>query len=243
MRASSGLQLHQRQQEHKAADASSLQRLCERLLPSTAPVDHGRPFPGVHHPDQFEARQPTIETTLIEDMAFKGVGDLIKVLPSDTVFMFQFLSPLLTNLRRPRRRHGLLRRGDQERDVGLLRPQCRRQRLVNVQAQKKTLVTVSPTVVGAIAASVFMVFPNNRHGIGYPPLGTITTTAKHDLNGSRERVNTIIEDGIGTLLASLELTIQPPKLIVLIERSMDANSSDAGTTLISKHLHINMYYL
>jgi len=38
------------------------------------------------------------DTTLtMGDRVFKGVGDLIKLLPSGTVFLFQFFSPLLTN--------------------------------------------------------------------------------------------------------------------------------------------------
>lgn len=36
-------------------------------------------------------------TPTMGDRVFKGVGDLIKLLPSGTVFLFQFLSPLLTN--------------------------------------------------------------------------------------------------------------------------------------------------
>lgn len=31
-----------------------------------------------------------------------------------------------------------------------------------------TLLMVVPTVVGGLASSVFVVFPNDRHGIGYP---------------------------------------------------------------------------
>ncbi|XP_008809149.2 protein DMP2-like [Phoenix dactylifera] len=33
----------------------------------------------------------------VGDKTFQGVGNLIKVLPSGTVFLFQFLNPLLTN--------------------------------------------------------------------------------------------------------------------------------------------------
>lgn len=34
---------------------------------------------------------------------------------------------------------------------------------------EQTLLSVLPTVVGGLASAVFVVFPNNRHGIGYPP--------------------------------------------------------------------------
>ncbi|WOL12591.1 hypothetical protein Cni_G21358 [Canna indica] len=201
----------------------------------------------------LEARRSTTETTSIEDRAFKGVGDLIRVLPSGTVFLFQFLSPLLTNAGHCTAvnkwlsgalllasgfscafssftdsfvdpadgkvyygvvtKNGMwafsdpnagardlseyrLRLGDfvhaslallvfaalallDNNTVSCFYP--------SLLAQEKTLVTVLPTVVGAIAASVFMVFPNNRHGIGYPPSGTTTTTtAKPDLSESRK---------------------------------------------------------
>jgi Protein of unknown function (DUF679) len=41
--------------------------------------------------------------------------------------------------------------------------------------QQKTMLEVLPPVIGSLASSVFMVFPCNRHGIGYPP-----TTATGD---------------------------------------------------------------
>ncbi|XP_072994776.1 protein DMP2 [Typha latifolia] len=39
----------------------------------------------------------TTKSQSTADKAFKGVGNLIKVLPSGTVFIFQFLNPLLTS--------------------------------------------------------------------------------------------------------------------------------------------------
>lgn len=36
------------------------------------------------------------------------------------------------------------------------------------EANEKTLIVVLPTVVGGLASSIFVIFPNNRHGIGYP---------------------------------------------------------------------------
>lgn len=36
------------------------------------------------------------------------------------------------------------------------------------ESEQKVLMMVLPPVIGAISSTVFMVFPNNRHGIGYP---------------------------------------------------------------------------
>ena len=33
---------------------------------------------------------------------------------------------------------------------------------------EKTLLIVLPPIVGAVSSVVFMFFPNDRHGIGYP---------------------------------------------------------------------------
>ncbi|KAG6470602.1 protein DMP2-like [Zingiber officinale] len=122
------------------------------------------------------------------ERAFKGVGDLIKLLPTGTVFLFQFLSPLLTNAqlltqlapRRPsqarpvpRRPGGWARAPPPVRAGGALldnnTASCFYPALL---VEEKTLVTVLPPVIGAVAGVVFMLFPNNRHGIGYPPNGT-----------------------------------------------------------------------
>lgn len=35
-------------------------------------------------------------------------------------------------------------------------------------ATEKILVQVLPPVIGTISSAVFVIFPNNRHGIGYP---------------------------------------------------------------------------
>lgn len=35
--------------------------------------------------------------------------------------------------------------------------------------QQKMMLQVLPPVIGTVSSSVFMVFPCNRHGIGYPP--------------------------------------------------------------------------
>lgn len=36
------------------------------------------------------------------------------------------------------------------------------------ESTEKLLLMVLPPVIGAVASTVFMVFPNKRHGIGYP---------------------------------------------------------------------------
>lgn len=36
------------------------------------------------------------------------------------------------------------------------------------ESTEKLLLMVLPPVIGAISSTVFMVFPNKRHGIGYP---------------------------------------------------------------------------
>ncbi|KAG6468853.1 protein DMP2-like [Zingiber officinale] len=173
------------------------------------------------------------------DRAFKGVGDLIKLLPTGTVFLFQFLSPLLTNAGHcfPVNRwlsgalllvcafacsfacftdsfvdpsdgklyYGVvtargiwlfsdpgaaarndlsgykLRPGDFAHAalsllvfaaVALLDNNTASCFYPALLVEEKTLVTVLPPVIGAVAGVVFMLFPNNRHGIGYPPNGT-----------------------------------------------------------------------
>ncbi|XP_072997270.1 protein DMP2-like [Typha latifolia] len=172
----------------------------------------------------------------IGEKAFKGVGDLIKLLPSGTVFIFQFLSPLLTDSghctlfnkiasglllaacgfsccfssftdsyvgRDGKVYYGVVTRSGlypfSDPDEGknaddLSKYKLRLGDFVHaflslvvfavialldtntvacfypaLEKEEKTMVMVLPTVVGGLASFVFMVFPNNRHGIGYPP--------------------------------------------------------------------------
>jgi Protein of unknown function (DUF679) len=44
-----------------------------------------------------------------------------------------------------------------------------------------TLLKVLPTVVGGMASTVFMLFPDHRHGIGYPPSKATKTFTQKDL--------------------------------------------------------------
>ncbi|KAJ6803711.1 uncharacterized protein M6B38_189550 [Iris pallida] len=168
----------------------------------------------------------------IGDRAFKGLADLIKLLPSGTVFIFQFLNPLLTNKGQchtvnkylsgvllalcgfsccfssftdsyvgsdGRLYYGLVTKEGlwsfSDRDAGEEDLSKYRLRLgdfahaalslvvfavislldsntvdcfyPSFEANEKVLLMVLPTVVGGLASSVFMVFPNDRHGIGY----------------------------------------------------------------------------
>ncbi|XP_020107907.1 uncharacterized protein LOC109723829 [Ananas comosus] len=170
----------------------------------------------------------------IGDQAFKSVGDLIKLLPSGTVFVFQFLSPLLTNTghcntlnkvlssllllgcgfscsfasftdsyvgRDGRLYYGIVTRSGlwsfsdpNARSLDLSKYRLRAGDFVHallalvvfaaialldadtvacfypaLEKEESAMVGVLPAVVGGLASFVFMVFPNNRHGIGYPP--------------------------------------------------------------------------
>ncbi|KAK2995558.1 hypothetical protein RJ640_014955 [Escallonia rubra] len=43
---------------------------------------------------------------------------------------------------------------------------------------EKVLMMVLPAVIGAVSSSVFMIFPNNRHGIGYPSSSQASSSQK-----------------------------------------------------------------
>ncbi|KAI3964109.1 hypothetical protein MKW92_046544 [Papaver armeniacum] len=163
------------------------------------------------------------------DMAFKGVGNLLKVLPTGTVFLYQFLSPVVSNnghchtinkyltgillticgfsccftsftdsyvgsdgvthygiattkgLWPSSKSENLsaykLRIGDFVHGfftvlvfavIVLLDPNTVGCYYPSFESSQKVLLMVLPPVVGAISSSVFMIFPNKRHGIGYP---------------------------------------------------------------------------
>lgn len=44
------------------------------------------------------------------------------------------------------------------------------------ESTEKVLLMVLPPVIGAISGTVFMLFPNKRHGIGYPSSDTTSKT-------------------------------------------------------------------
>ncbi|KAK9059216.1 hypothetical protein SSX86_021835 [Deinandra increscens subsp. villosa] len=167
----------------------------------------------------------------IKNKTLSGVGNLIKLLPTGTVFTFQFLNPVLTNnghcatankylssvlialcglscifssftdsyrddddgtvhygIATPR---GFwpappssvdvskykLRIGDFVHAafaavvfaaVALLDDNTVECLYPGFETNEKMLMMVVPPMIGAVSGSVFMVFPNTRHGIGYP---------------------------------------------------------------------------
>lgn len=182
----------------------------------------------------------TQQTQTLGDKAFEGVASLIKLLPTGTVFLFQFLSPVLTNNGRcdpinkyltgallfvsglscvfscftdsytgkdGRIRYGLvtnkglwafsdpnaksmdlsrykLQLGDFARAllalivfgvVALLDPNTVGCYYSMAASEQKALLMALPPAVGAIASTVFVVFPNSRHGIGYPATAAAAT--------------------------------------------------------------------
>ncbi|KAE8658754.1 hypothetical protein F3Y22_tig00116970pilonHSYRG00190 [Hibiscus syriacus] len=168
-------------------------------------------------------------STSISDRTLTGLGNLIKLLPTGTVFVFQFLNPVLTNYGHcsPVNKfltsiliaicgvscafscftdsykdgdgmvhygiatfNGLwpssgsaelskykLRVGDFVHAffsvivfavLSLLDSNTVQCFYPSFESTEKVLLMVLPPVIGAISGSVFVVFPNTRHGIGYP---------------------------------------------------------------------------
>uniref|UniRef100_A0A5B7CBM2 DUF679 domain membrane protein 2 n=1 Tax=Davidia involucrata TaxID=16924 RepID=A0A5B7CBM2_DAVIN len=167
----------------------------------------------------------------VREKTFTGVGNLIKLLPSGTVFLFQFLNPLLTNNGKchtinkylsgiligvcgfsccfssftdsytgsdgnthygvatvkglwPSKNSGSvdlssykLRFSDFVHAlfslvvfavVALLDTNTVECLYPSFESSEKVLLMVLPPLIGAISSSVFVLFPNKRHGIGYP---------------------------------------------------------------------------
>ncbi|KAH7522436.1 hypothetical protein FEM48_Zijuj07G0138200 [Ziziphus jujuba var. spinosa] len=168
----------------------------------------------------------------VQQKAFTGVGNLIKLLPTGTVFLFQFLNPVVTNNGKCNTvnkyldailiglcglsccfasftdsytdsdgnihygivtKNGLwptsssssstdlssykLRFGDFVHaffavivfaGLSLLDTNTVRCFYPEFEDTEKVLLQVLPPVIGVVSGSVFMLFPNTRHGIGYP---------------------------------------------------------------------------
>lgn len=186
----------------------------------------------------------TASSSSLSGKTFSGLGNLIKLLPTGTVFMFQFLIPLVTNSGHcntlnkylsgallvvcafncafssftdsytgtdGQRHYGVvttkglwpspasenvdlskykLRVGDFVHALsslivfavlGLLDTNTVHCFYPGFESAEKVLLQVLPPVIGAVASAVFVVFPNNRHGIGYPtssdPNDTTTTSS------------------------------------------------------------------
>ncbi|KAK8507181.1 hypothetical protein V6N13_069974 [Hibiscus sabdariffa] len=167
----------------------------------------------------------------ISDKTFTGLGNLIKLLPTGTVFVFQFLNPVLTNYghcspvnkvlssilialcgfscafscftdsykgSNGKVHYGIatanglwpysgsgsvdlskykLRIGDFVHAffsvivfavLSLLDSNTVQCFYPSFESSEKVLLMVLPPVIGVISSSIFVVFPNTRHGIGYP---------------------------------------------------------------------------
>ncbi|PIA39365.1 hypothetical protein AQUCO_02600075v1 [Aquilegia coerulea] len=176
----------------------------------------------------------TSTTQQVTQSTFTGLGNLVKLLPSGTFFLFQFFNPIITNNgecqnsnkyitgvflglcafascfswftdsytdRKGKIQYGIvtknglyplsdpdsssvnlstykLRLGDFVHAllsvfvfaiVALLDSNAVRCFYPSFGSTQKTLIMALPPVIGAIASSAFVMFPNNRHGIGYPP--------------------------------------------------------------------------
>ncbi|XP_058076424.1 protein DMP2-like [Magnolia sinica] len=170
----------------------------------------------------------------IRDKTLNGVGNLIKVLPTGTVFLFQFLSPVLSNYGHCSTinkyltgalltvcgfsccfasftdsykasngkiyygiatKNGMWTFSDSNSGsvrlssyklrfsdfvhaafslivfavVALMDPNTVSCYYPSFESTQKAVLMALPLVVGVISSSVFTVFPNKRHGIGYPP--------------------------------------------------------------------------
>ncbi|KAK7856421.1 protein DMP2 [Quercus suber] len=186
--------------------------------------------------------------TTIKDKTLSGLGNLIRLLPTGTVFLYQFLSPVLSNngdctttiykyltailvavcgfscffssftdsyVGDDKKTHygiatskGLWPSADSK-NVDLSAYKLRigdfvhaffalivfgvlvllDQKTVNCfypmsNSTEETLLKVLPPIVGAISSVVFMVFPNNRHGIGYPSSTDTSQTSKSTSSSS-----------------------------------------------------------
>ncbi|XP_062105018.1 protein DMP2 [Humulus lupulus] len=186
--------------------------------------------------------ETTSLTTNVKNKTFSGVGNLIKLLPTGTVFLFQFLNPVLTNNGSCSAvnksldavlvvlcafsccfacftdsyvdsdgniHYGVitatgiwpttatdsgsvdlskykLRFGDFVHaffsvtvfaGLSLLDSNTVRCFYPQFLSEQKILLQVLPPVIGVISGGVFMLFPNSRHGIGYPSPSTSTSTS------------------------------------------------------------------
>ncbi|KAB2067716.1 hypothetical protein ES319_A09G247400v1 [Gossypium barbadense] len=180
---------------------------------------------------KFKNANPSSSSTSISDKTFTSLGNLIKLLPTGTVFIFQFLNPVLTNYGHcsPVNKvltssliglcgfscafscftdsykggDGLVHYGiatvnglwpySGSDSVDLSKYKLRIGDFVHAffsvivfavlslldsntvqcfypsfEATEKVLLMVLPPVIGAVSGLAFMVFPNTRHGIGYP---------------------------------------------------------------------------
>ncbi|XP_061359652.1 protein DMP2-like [Gastrolobium bilobum] len=177
------------------------------------------------------ASTSTTSDTSITSKALSGAGNLIKLLPTGTVFLFQFLSPVLSNNGHCNTMNKYLSGillvvcglncvfasftdsytgSDGKKHYGVVTTKglwpSSSSETVNLSAYKlrfgdfvhaltslsvfavlalldtnivqcfypefesseKALMQVLPAAIGAVTSVVFVLFPNHRHGIGYP---------------------------------------------------------------------------
>ncbi|KAI4317686.1 hypothetical protein L6164_025536 [Bauhinia variegata] len=177
----------------------------------------------------------------VSGKTLSGVGNLIKLLPTGTVFMFQFLNPVVTNSGHcttlnkylssillvvcafnccfasftdsytgsdGNRHYGVvtikgiwpstvsdgvelsaykLRLGDFVHAffalmvfavLGLLDTNTVQCLYPEFGLTQQVLLQVLPPVIGAVSGAVFMMFPNTRHGIGYPASDDSTSSSQ-----------------------------------------------------------------
>ncbi|XP_004508330.1 protein DMP2-like [Cicer arietinum] len=188
-------------------------------------------------------------TTSTTNKSTNGIGSLIKLLPTGTVFLFQFLNPVVTNSGQCKAINKYLSSillaicgfncffstftdsytgTDNKRHYGFVTPKglwpseasnsidlskyklkvsdfvhavlvliifamlglldtntvlCFYPSFVKTQ---KTLLQVMPVAIGVVVGWVFMVFPQQRHGIGYPPSTDSTEASSRISNDTTE---------------------------------------------------------
>ncbi|GAU11080.1 hypothetical protein TSUD_197040 [Trifolium subterraneum] len=140
-----------------------------------------------------------------------GLGSLIKLLPTGTVFLFQFLNPIVTNSDSytgtdKKRHYGIvttkgLYPSPESNSVDLSKYRLRFSDFVHAalallifallglldsntvqcfypsfESTQKQLLQVLPPAIGVFVGGVFVMFPQQRHGIGYP----VSTDESHD---------------------------------------------------------------
>ncbi|KAK7348176.1 hypothetical protein VNO80_22726 [Phaseolus coccineus] len=190
--------------------------------------------------DTSSSLASTSKNNGLRNSTLASVGSLIKLLPTGTVFVFQFLNPVLTNSGEchatnkslcaillllcglscafssftdsytgsdKQRHYGIvtpkglwpspasnsvdlssyrLKFGDLVHAVlslsvfavlGLLDTNTVQCFYPGFQSTQKRLLQVLPTAIGAVAGGLFMIFPNDRHGIGYPLTSDSNDTA------------------------------------------------------------------
>ncbi|KAH0992406.1 hypothetical protein GBA52_003889 [Prunus armeniaca] len=114
----------------------------------------------------ISSSKTTTKNKTAKDKTLTGAGNLIKLLPTGTVFLFQFLNPVFTNnghCSTVNKYLSAILIGISV--VSLLDTNSVRCFYPGFESTEKVLLQVLPPVIGAIASTVFVVFPNNAYGI------------------------------------------------------------------------------